>query len=223
MKKVLCASARRVVIAAGVALFGLWAAQAQPRDLGDALFARGCNRTLIIMAPDGVNHLTQYRIKPPFDPSVPYSPVDAALLFGRYGLPARGVFAAGALEGGRIKDPTPELLSILGLPQGYQWTAADRMDASIVTCNGTTWACDDQLLVPVDDTPPPPAGCEPPKVCALPCPACPVCPTCPPPSSPPAMCAPMPDFVRRTIEKGKRFTSPRAWDAVQAWAATCPR
>lgn len=62
-------------------------------------------------------------------------------------------------------------------------------------------------------TPPPP----PPPVT---CDSC--CPACPPPPAPAPSCGPVPPFVRKTIDKGNRLTSKRAWTAVQAWFATCP-
>lgn len=80
---------------------------------------------------------------------------------------------------------------------------------------------DGELVTPPPPPPPPPVDppVDPPPtpaICATCCPACPA-----PPAISPA-CAPMPEFVRRTIVKGARFTSQRAWSAVRSWASTCP-
>jgi len=120
-----------------------------PGLLGKGLFDRaGYTRALLTYKADNRRRVT------PFNPDAPMRNESIAADYkARYGVDITLV-DGGALEGGAIRDPYPELLTLLGLPADYQWTWLDREDAACITKNGQTWACDDALLAPV--TPPDP-------------------------------------------------------------------
>lgn len=228
---------RAVDLGAGAVLIGVLLAvlivscgAAHAQTLGDKLAAKGYTRTLFVAQPNAPGTFAcQWGrcITGDFAPGVPYTQT-ALSAQARWGVDQSSSIVKGNTVGERLGDLTCAAKT-LGLPAGYVITSQDLGDARVVTKPGQQTAAWDAELsaMTCGDNPPPPAGCEPPKVCALPCPACPMCPPPPPcPPAPPA-CAPMPATVRAAIGKMQEWSvvgpaRRRAYAAVQAWAATCP-
>lgn len=231
-------SIRRIALMAIVAAYGLWATPSQSQqdqsyiEIGKGLSRVHSSMTTLTRRLD----LTPRVVHGAFHPEVAWDCVTPSQATARYSVNLAEAYKIGDGESfgaDTVLEVALHPSNPLGIDQSKvtlrpSGGAKDNCIYTDVMLVGSSperlaWKWFQEKHRELFGSAPPTAGCTAPNLCHPPCPTCEVCPVCPTPPPPAPACAPMPQFVRRTIDKASRFTSKRAWGAVQAWAATCPQ